>query len=150
MRLTAAPATPDFRCTHRPYTRCIRSSFVFRQICCIFYSLPGAAAPASKDIDEAQGLGNLLSVKSPSFLLLSFRDRKAARLVTDGEMFTLSVRRQEYLMKVIFYRLSCSAVGGTLIRQRSVLGFSANIGWLVSHFYIIALLQSASVLNIND
>ena len=40
--------------------------------------------------------------------------------VPDGEMFTLSVRRQEYLMKVIFYGLSCSAVGRTLIRQGSV------------------------------
>ena len=40
--------------------------------------------------------------------------------VPDGEMFTLSVRQQEYLMKVILYGLRCSAVGRTLIRQGSV------------------------------
>ena len=47
---------------------------------------------------------------------------KAARPVPDGEMFTLSVRHQEYLMQEIFYGhgLRCSAVGQTLIRQGSV------------------------------
>ena len=35
-------------------------------------------------------------------------------------MFTLSVRRQEYLMKVIFSGLRCSAVGPTVIRQEIV------------------------------
>ena len=59
------------------------------------------------------------------------------RLVQNGEMFTLSVQRQEYLMKVIFYGLRCSAVDRTLIRQGSVLGFSANRVWLVSRFYNI-------------
>ena len=48
------------------------------------------------------------------------RNVKATRPVPDGEMFTLSVRRQEYLMKVIFYGLWCSVVGLTLIRQGSV------------------------------
>ena len=56
-------------------------------------------------------------------------------------MFTLSVRRQEYLMKVIFYGLGCLAVGLTLIRHGSVLGFSANRVWLVSRFYIFILLH---------
>ena len=36
---------------------------------------------------------------------------KAAGSVQDSEMFTLSVRRQECLMKVIFYELTCSVVG---------------------------------------
>ena len=45
---------------------------------------------------------------------------KAARPIPDGEMFTLSVRRQEYLMKVILYGLRCSAVSQTQIRQGSV------------------------------
>ena len=54
-------------------------------------------------------------------------------------MFTLYVRRQEYVMKAIFYGLRCSAVGQTLIRQESVLGFSANRVWLVSRFYIFIL-----------
>ena len=54
-------------------------------------------------------------------------------------MFTLSVRRQEYLMKAIVYGLKCSAVGRTLIRQGSVLGFSANRVWLVSRLYIFTL-----------
>ena len=44
---------------------------------------------------------------------------KAAR-VLDGEMFMLSVQRQEYLMKVIFNGLGCSTVGRTLIRQGPV------------------------------
>ena len=51
-------------------------------------------------------------------------------------MFTLSVWRRDYLMKVIFSELRCSAVGRTVIRQGSVLGFSANRVWLVSRFYI--------------
>ena len=37
--------------------------------------------------------------------------------VANGEMFTLSVRRQEYLMKAIFYGLWCSAVGRTLYNR---------------------------------
>ena len=52
-------------------------------------------------------------------------------LVPDGEMFTLSVRRQEYLLKVISYVIRCSTVALTLIRQEAVLGFSANRVWLV-------------------
>ena len=60
---------------------------------------------------------------------------KAARPVPHGEMFTLSVRHLEYLMKEISYRLRFSAVGRILIRQGSVLGFSANRVWLVSRFY---------------
>ena len=35
-------------------------------------------------------------------------------------MFTLSVRRQEYLMKAIFSGVRCSAVGRTVIRQGTV------------------------------
>ena len=53
--------------------------------------------------------------KSFAFELKVRKHVKAARPVLDGEMFALSVRRQEYLMKVIFYGLRCSAVGGTLI-----------------------------------
>ena len=69
-------------------------------------------------------------------------------------MFTLSLRRQEYLMKLIFYGLRCSSVGRNLIRQGSVWEFNANRVWLVSRFYIsyitfLALLQSASFLNTN-
>ena len=45
---------------------------------------------------------------------------KSACPLPDGEMFTLSVRRQKYLMKVILCGLRCSAVGRTLIRQGSV------------------------------
>ena len=37
---------------------------------------------------------------------------------------------------VLFYGLRCSAVGRTLVRQRSVLWFSANRVWLVSRFHI--------------
>ena len=65
---------------------------------------------------------------------------KAARQVPDGEMFTLSVRYQEYLMKLIFYGLRCSAVGRTLIGQGSVLLFNANRVWLVSRFYIFYIM----------
>ena len=42
------------------------------------------------------------------------------RPVLAGEMFMLSVQRQEYLMKVIFDGLKSSGVGRTLIRQESV------------------------------
>ena len=72
-----------------------------------------------------------LSLLAPDVHSLTWRDLKlrkrtvkAAHPVPDGEMFTLSVRRQEYLMKLIFYRLRYSAVDRTLIRQGSVLGFS--------------------------
>ena len=51
------------------------------------------------------------------------------------EMFTLSIRRQEYLMKVMFYGLRCSAVCHTLIRQDLCLRVSADRVWLVSRFY---------------
>ena len=44
----------------------------------------------------------------------------AARPVPDGKMFTLSIWRQEYLVKIIFYRRRCLAVGRTLIRHGSV------------------------------
>ena len=45
---------------------------------------------------------------------------KAARPVADDEMFTLSIRHQEYLKKAIFYGLRCSAIGRFLIRRGSV------------------------------
>ena len=45
---------------------------------------------------------------------------KTARPVPDGEMFTLAILRQEYLIQVIFYGLRCSAVVRTIISQGSV------------------------------
>ena len=68
-------------------------------------------------------------------------------------IFILSVRRQEYLMKVIFSGNRCSAVGPTVIRQGTV-SQGLVVIWcgllVVFIFYIITLLQNASVLNTND
>ena len=63
---------------------------------------------------------NLFLLIDPSERIRRYSYVNAARPVPDGEVFTLSVRRQEYLMKVIIYGFRCSAVGRTLIRQGSV------------------------------
>ena len=84
-----------------------------------------------------------LSVYHVYTLITGLTNRIASNYIgplSDGEMFTLSVRRQEYLMKAIVYGLKCSAVGRTLIRQGSVLGFSANRVWLVSRLYIFYII----------
>ena len=58
-----------------------------------------------------------LSYFFASFIdILLLYDRCILRIM----MLTLSVRRQEYLMKVILSGLRCSAVGQTVIRQETV------------------------------
>ena len=57
------------------------------------------------------------------------------RPVPGGEIFTLSIRRQEYLMKAIFYGLRYRLHSNQA--RICVLGSIANRVWLVSRFYVL-------------
>ena len=88
----------------------------------VFSLLTGTARPGASSFPIRDGYGPAPTGKTrpgPTGRA-GFYPIGLGRVLPVTEMFTLSVRRQEYIMKVIFYGCRCSAVCRTIMKRESV------------------------------